>query len=212
MTIRSPRGEVAERELRIFTRTERDGRPPAVLARFTAPARVKRMGLLSVGGEEGGQWVYLPRAERVKRIAASERGGSFAGSDFSYDDLSPPDLGAFAYAFAADAEVEGAPCRVVVATALPREGETQPFPKRTIFLSKQDGFAVRVDFHDAQGAVAKRYTAGAIERRGEVLVPGHVRMEDLRTGGETRIEFKERTVNEDIPDRMFTPAELERGG
>ena len=60
---------------------------------FDAPADVKGTAVLSHAkpGDEDDQWLYLPSTRRVKRIASSNRTGSFAGSEFSFEDLTGND-------------------------------------------------------------------------------------------------------------------------
>ncbi len=56
---------------------------------FKSPATVKGTRFLQIeqADRNDDQWIYLPALGRVRRIAASEGGSSFMGSDFTYDDM-----------------------------------------------------------------------------------------------------------------------------
>src|SRR6476660_7274433 len=59
------------------------------LVRFTDPAEVRGVGLLSINqrGTSERQWMYTPAIQRVRRIAPQERARRFIGSDFSNEDM-----------------------------------------------------------------------------------------------------------------------------
>jgi hypothetical protein len=42
-------------------------------------------------------WLYLPAIKRVRRISASNKTGSFVGSEFSYEDLAGTEVERFRY-------------------------------------------------------------------------------------------------------------------
>ncbi len=54
--------------------------------RFTYPQSIKGMSFLSLGKNK--EYVYMPAYHRVQRIAGSSKNSKFAGSDFTYSDLS----------------------------------------------------------------------------------------------------------------------------
>jgi hypothetical protein len=54
--------------------------------RFTYPQNIKGMSFLSLGKNK--EYLYLPAYHRVQRIAGSSKNSKFAGSDFTYSDLS----------------------------------------------------------------------------------------------------------------------------
>ena len=61
---------------------------------FLSPADVKGTGLLTYErlDREDDQWLYLPALRRIKRIASKNKSGSFMGSEFAYEDISPNPL------------------------------------------------------------------------------------------------------------------------
>lgn len=54
--------------------------------RFISPESIKGLSFLSLGKNE--EYLYMPAYHRVQRIAGSFKNSEFAGSDFTYNDLS----------------------------------------------------------------------------------------------------------------------------
>jgi len=71
------------------------------LIRFDSPSDIRGTALLSKsnGDKPEDQWLYLPAFKRVKKIASKNRSGPFAGSEFSFEDLSVQEVDDFDYHF-----------------------------------------------------------------------------------------------------------------
>ncbi len=63
---------------------EQKGEIDRSLMRFLEPARLKYSALLSVGEN---MWYYNHRSGRTRLLTKSKKKGSFAGSNFSYEDM-----------------------------------------------------------------------------------------------------------------------------
>jgi hypothetical protein len=66
---------------------------------FLSPSDVKNTAFLTYDynneDKDDDQWLYLPALNKTKRIPASDKDSSFMGSDFSYFDMTKPDLNDF---------------------------------------------------------------------------------------------------------------------
>ncbi|BBJ28632.1 outer membrane lipoprotein-sorting protein [Athalassotoga saccharophila] len=56
------------------------------LIRFVSPESIKGMSFLSLGSND--EYLYMPAYHRIERIAGSSKNSKFAGSDFTFNDLS----------------------------------------------------------------------------------------------------------------------------
>ena len=56
------------------------------LIKFLEPADVKGMAFLDAGDDK--MYLYLPAMHKIRRIAGHVKNDNFAGTDFSFDDLS----------------------------------------------------------------------------------------------------------------------------
>jgi hypothetical protein len=66
---------------------------------FLSPSDVKNTAFLTYDynndDKDDDQWLYLPALNKTKRIPSSDKDSSFMGSDFSYFDMTKPDLNDF---------------------------------------------------------------------------------------------------------------------
>lgn len=70
---------------------------------FLHPADVKDTAFLSIDYDDperdDDQWLYLPALRKTKRIATSDKSGSFMGSDMNYSDMTDRELNHYTYHF-----------------------------------------------------------------------------------------------------------------
>jgi len=87
---------------------------------FEDPPNLKGTALLSFDyaqrNRQDDQWLYLPALRRSRRIATSERGRAFLGTDFSFEDMRKEtrlSLDDYRWRTAGSEEVEGRRCWVL---------------------------------------------------------------------------------------------------
>ena len=70
---------------------------------FKQPADVKDTAFLTYdyddSDKDDDQWLYLPALRKTKRIATSDKSGSFMGSDLNYSDMTSRDLEDYEFSF-----------------------------------------------------------------------------------------------------------------
>jgi len=75
------------------------GKDEKKLIFFLSPSDVKNTAFLTYDyrddTKDDDQWLYLPALNKTKRIPASDKDSSFMGSDFSYFDMTKPNLDDF---------------------------------------------------------------------------------------------------------------------
>src|SRR3990172_1448528 len=78
------------RELTMSRRDLKEGGEQRYFIYFHRPPDVRDMTFLvwKYPGRDDDRWLYIPALKLVRRIAASDKRSSFAGSDFSYEDVS----------------------------------------------------------------------------------------------------------------------------
>lgn len=90
MRIVNRQGQVRQRRLTMLRLNQAPGGDQFYYIYFHEPADVKGMSFLVLKhlGRDDDRWLYLPAIDLVKRIATSDKRTSFAGSDFTYEDVS----------------------------------------------------------------------------------------------------------------------------
>lgn len=205
MTITSGSGQSLSREMRIWTADDGDRQ----VVKFTAPADIAGSAFLSVDAPDGSSesMVYLPALDRVRRIAGGQKREAFFGSDFSYEDISglSGDIGEdYVHELL---EVRDGPVYVVEAT--PKEGASPAYERLVYTVPEETLVPSRIEFH-RDGDLLKVMTIDETTRIGDYVLPSDFRMETVAAGSFTTIEQRDVTVDEEIPDDVFTERFLRR--
>ena len=156
MVLRDRQGRESVRQMR-FNVLEVPGDGDKSLFVFDQPRHVRGTALLTHAhvNTPDDQWLYLPALKRVKRISAARRSGSFMGSEFSYEDMSLPEVEEYAYRY-----LRNEPCGELTCTVT----EQVPLDKRSGYSRKlvwQDTGELRIwrmDLYDRRGSHLKTLT------------------------------------------------------
>ena len=103
MVLRNRRGQESRRQLRVQVLEVPDDGDKCLFV-FDDPRDVRGTAFLVHAHREGAddQWIYLPALRRVKRISSANRSGSFMGSEFAYEDMTPPEVEKYTYRYLRD--------------------------------------------------------------------------------------------------------------
>ncbi len=89
------------RQMKVFSKDKGDDRQ--MLMFFIHPSDVKDTGFLTHDyddpSRDDSQWLYLPALKKTKRIASSDKSGSFMGSDLNFSDMATLDLEDYEFSF-----------------------------------------------------------------------------------------------------------------
>ncbi|MCK4396735.1 outer membrane lipoprotein-sorting protein [candidate division WOR-3 bacterium] len=176
------------------------------LVKFLSPANVKGTGFLSVKDDD---WLYLPALGKVRRIATKEKGGSFMGSDFSYDDVGS---GSWVEDYNAGLlsieKYEKRDCYVL--ELIPKEPEDKSYSKLKRWVDKENFYSMKTEYYDIHGDLFKIMYPSKFENIEEFWIPKRIEMRNVQKGSKTIIVIKEVQLNPEIPDKIFTTRQLER--
>ena len=197
----------------------RDGVHFNTLTRFQSPAEVRGEGILFLertGGETDVQ-IYLPNFKKVRRVESQQQSGSFMGSEFSYSDLSTPKADEYSYKLVKE---EACPnetknkCYVIESTPANETVKDSSGTSRSQKWIRQDNFMdVKGEYWNEAGELWKKMTATEIRQvdaKENKFLSHKIRMENVKNGKSTTLEFSRVQVNEDIPDSTFSVQNLSR--
>jgi hypothetical protein len=210
-----PAGESGVRRIRWFERHERDG-SSRLLVLFVAPADVRGAAVLVTRDPHGAPRgeVYLPALGKPLDLAARTAGAMpLVGSDFKLADLFTGAPRDYTYAREADAEIDRSMHYVVRATPVKGAQQHSGSGVRRHYVRKGDHFLVRTDFHDVQGAVARRQSfRDAREVEPDVWQADMILMEDFGERHRTLLKVERRVFSPDyVPAEVFSRAWLVEG-
>ena len=200
---------------RTATLESKQGRIGTQVERFTfrSPADLDGSSVLTQeqGGGDPAQWVYIPAYHTARRIAVSQRGEAYLGTDYFYEDVLDRRWDDYRYQDLGSETVNGV--RVTKVEAVPVSDAVKrisPYSRTVYFVDAARQVVLREEYYDRAGKLAKRLTKEAIKQYGRYLLADAATMENLQTGHKTVSRITKREVNADIPDDTFTVRALKR--
>ncbi|MBF0237180.1 MAG: outer membrane lipoprotein-sorting protein [SAR324 cluster bacterium] len=190
---------------------------------FLTPADVKDTSFLSYDWEddakEDDSWLYLPALRKVKRIAASDKAGSFMGSDFTYSDIEGINIKHYDYAFVKESEmIDGADTWVIESTPKPEFNEKvldeTGYIKQQVWVRKDNFMVVRGMFWVKKGKKIKYLTISDIEKIDNIWTGKTLQMVTTQNGVKTHATVLKNqgiSYNKPVEEDMFSTQRMERG-
>jgi hypothetical protein len=185
-----------------------------LLIRFNYPPQVKGVGFLSLGrpGKNPDQWLYLPSMKRERRIATQDRGASFVGTDFNYEDMEEFDHSKYTVKLVGDEVVDDRPCWVIEARPGKKAGKSL-YPRRILYLRKDILYLVREElFQKREKNPSKRLILSDIQDVEGHWVARKLEMSNLVKGSKTTVLLQKLAFDRPQPPDRFTLQNLNREG
>ncbi|QRN99933.1 outer membrane lipoprotein-sorting protein [Archangium violaceum] len=180
------------------------------LARFSQPAGVAGVAVLSIEGAKGEPSdisLYLPKLKRVRKVAKGQRGQSFMDTDFNYADLGGSGGERDeSLRLAGEAKVLDRPAHVLRGQA----GPDSPYGEVTLYVDKETDVPLKAEYSDREGKPFKVYRAVQLKKFKDRVVASQSVMENLQTGSSTTLEVL-KLEEVQLGDEAFTERALERG-
>ena len=209
MVLRDRHGRESVRQMR-FKVLEVQGDGDKSLFVFDQPRDVRGTALLTHAHAniQDDQWLYLPALERVKRISASTRSGSFMGSEFSYEDMSAPEVEEYTYRYLRDEPCGDLTCTVT--EQFPLDGKSG-YSRKVIWQDTGDLRTWKMELYDRRDSHLKTLTFAGYEiyldrflRAGEQTMVNHL------TGASTVLHWTDFEFGAGLEDGEFTQTALRR--
>ena len=198
MVLVSEGGSKSERKLKMFQKGEEKR-----LIRFLDPADVKGIGFLDAGKDK--MYVYMPAFHKIRRIAGHVKNESFAGTDFSYDDLSSE---RFAEKFDVLNKVEEADHYVLELKT--KSGRDSSYSKLKVWIRTKDFMFDQVEYYDKAGSVVKVFKRSKFKLVGKYTQSFFAEMSDLKKKHSTQMIVESLQCDTGLKDRAFSKRQLKR--
>jgi hypothetical protein len=217
MILIDKRGNRRERTIRAMSRDV--GEDTYTIMFFMSPADVKDTGFLTYDyddeAKDDDQWLYLPALKKTKRIASSDKSGSFMGSDFSYADMTDRNLDYYDYRLMKETEIDGVKAWQVEAIPNNEEEIDETGYTKSILFVRQDNFVmIRSVNWVKKGNRLKYFEVTELERIDGIWVPTEMHMTTKKgkaTLHKTILKAHDVHFNQPIDDDTFTVRRLEKG-
>jgi len=224
MTITDSQGRTRNREMTILRWDQPDPNAPKAAAAkdpnkvdeycadqkfyvyFHRPADVNRMAFLvwkHLTGEDD-RWLYLPGLDLVKRISSADKRTSFVGSNFFYEDVSGRNINDDKH------ELTKTTNTYYVLKSTPKDVKGVEFGHYVTWIHKTTFVVVMQDYYDTDGKKYRTYKAIGMKKIGDYWTVTKSQMSDLRTKGQTVLEYDNIRYNTGIGEDVFTERYLRR--
>ena len=209
MVLRNRQRRESVRQMR-FKVLEVSGDGDKSLFVFDQPRDVQGTALLTHAhiNTQDDQWLYLPALKRVKRISASTRSGSFMGSEFSYEDMSPSEVDEYTYKFLREESCGELTCTVIQQVPLDRKSG---YSRKVVWQDAGELRTWKMELYDRRGSHLKTLTFANYRQYLErYWRAGEQTMENHLTGASTMLHWSDFRFQTNLDDREFTQTALRR--
>lgn len=150
------------------------------------------------------RWMYLPALDLVKRIAATDKRTSFMGSHFFYEDVSGRSINDDVH------ELVKTTKDYYVLKNTPKDSNLVEFSYYEIWIHRKSFVVVKSDYYDKQNKKYRTYQALEVKNIQGYPTVTKSKMTDLRTNGNTILEYSNVKYDVGIPESIFTERYLRK--
>lgn len=172
------------------------------LFRFTSPAAEAGIAFLSLPDDV--MYLYMPAFGRERRIASHVKNQSFAGTDFSYEDL---EAAKYTKRYTAVLLEEKQDTYILELTPLPNV--RSDYSKVIAHINKKHHYPERMESYNRGGQKAK-VADYAFEQKSGYWYMQQVHMTNLQRDHSTRMTFKSVEFDTGLDNSIFTVRNLTR--
>jgi len=186
------------------------------IAKYFEPSDVRHLGYLIINKRKGpdDQFVYRPSARKVRRV--NVRGEAVAGTDFSFEDIVPPEFEDGTHSRLPDQLIDGTPAYVVA--VVPHADTESEYSKLVIAVEKEHFVPIQTHYWDNKRVLIKRldvdptsifaYQATEKGEQKEVWVALSSKMTQLKLDTFTELNIEDFKANPNLRTRHFSEREL----
>ena len=161
------------------------------------------------------QWLFLPALSRTKRIASSDKSGSFMGSDFSYADMSDRPIEHWDYELMGESEIDGhAVWQIQGIPITEREKDETGYEKMISFVRKDNYVVVRSLSWLKKGDRLKYMDVTKLEEIDGIWVATEIQVTTKKgkaTQHKTVMRSHDVRFDQDLDEDLFSVRQLEKG-
>lgn len=173
------------------------------LVRFLSPADQKGISFLSLPNDR--MYLYLPAFRKVRLIASHVKNQNFAGTDFSYDDMS-----SFSFAQEYDAQLLETTDTIYLLKLTPKPEIEKDYSQLKMWVNKNSYVPSKIEYYNKSGNLWKTLTFDKIEKLGKYQIAKQMEMKDLEKSHSTKMIINEIKLDSGLTDDIFTSRNLQR--
>jgi hypothetical protein len=208
-----------ERVRRLQSWSRDEGEDVHSIMFFLSPADVEDTGFLTYdydADKDDDQWLYLPALKKTKRIAQSDKSGSFMGSDLSYADLTDREVDHYDWTLMKESvDVRGHDCWQIQGIPNTQEEiDETGYTKMIVFVRKDNDMVVRSLSWLEKGNRLKYLDATKLEQIDGIWVATELQVTTKKgktTQHKTLLRIHDVRFDQDLDEDLFSVRQLEKG-
>ena len=208
MRLVSRDGKERIRELTMTRRDLQEGGEQRYFIYFHRPPDVRDLTFLvwKYPGKDDDRWLYIPALKLVKRIAANDKRSSFAGSDFSYEDVSGREPEEDTHKLAREEKVGDRSAYVV--ESVPKDTGSVDFSRKLSWIDRATWLPLKEEYYDRRGELSRVFTAEELkEVQGFWTIVKRI-VKNVQTGHRTEAIFGDVRYNQKLSPDLFSERSL----
>lgn len=167
---------------------------------FYQPADVNKMAFLVWKhlDKDDDRWLYMPALDLLKRISSSDKRTSFVGSEFFYEDVSGRNINDDTHELLSTSKT------YYKLKSTPKDPKSVEFGHYITWIHRDTFVVVSQEYYDRKGEKYREYKALKMDRVQGLWTVTKSRMTDLRTKGNTVLEYSDVKYDIGLPEEVFT--------
>ena len=209
MVLRNRQGQESRRQLSVRVLEVPDDGDKTLFV-FDDPRDVRGTAFLVHAHrvEDDDQWIYLPALRRVKRISSANRSGSFMGSEFAYEDMTPVEVEKFIYRYLGEEPCGEYTCTITERVPVDIRSN---YRRQVVWRDREELRVRRVEYYDRKDAHLKTLTVSNYSLHVDrYWRPGEMTMVNHLTGKSTVLTWTDYEFRTGLEDGAFSQTALRR--
>jgi outer membrane lipoprotein-sorting protein len=191
------------------------------MIKFLSPADVKGLAFLDLPNDM--MYLYLPAFKKIRRIASHVKNTSFAGTDFTYDDMASINYAdewvpglmeskkeIVSVSAEKEKELESKECEHYLLELKPKEGIKKDYSKLVMWVRKDNFYPARIEHYSREGKLWKIMERRKIVKEAKYWVSKETEMNDLKKEHKTKMLISEVKFDQGLKDELFSQRYLKR--
>ena len=208
-----------QRVRRIATFSKDKGPDTYRLMFFRHPADVKDTAFLTWDYDDpdrdDDQWLYLPALRKTKRIASSDKSGSFMGSDLNYADMTDRNLTDYDFFLKKEMEVKGIKAWLIESIPRSKKVIRETGYSKSLLIVRQDNyFVIRAVHWVKDGGYLKYIDVKKLVRIENIWVATEMHIakkKGKQLAHKTILKLNQVKFNQNLDFDLFTVRRMEKG-
>lgn len=200
MAITDAQGRTRQRQMTILRYNISDNGEQKYYVYFHKPSDVKGMSYIVWKhlGRDDDRWLYLPALDLVRRVAASDKRSSFAGTNFLYDDVSGRSVNLDKH------ELISSEGDDYILKNTPKDADQVEFSYYKVWVDKKNFIPVKAEYYDKEGKLYRVVEATQVKDVQGYPTITKMTAKDLNSGSSTAADFADVAYDIGINDGIFT--------